>query len=101
MCPMLGICLTLTHEVVSAGSFRNRPQAAHSAASTFLKPSRGAPWTACHGVCSHADAVALVIGYSIPVGSKGRPPTIRARAKAHQPGMNVRPGRKILGSREP
>ena len=29
--------------------------------------SRAAPWTACHGVRSHAEPVALVIECSIPV----------------------------------
>ena len=39
---------------------RSRPAACLSA-------SRAAPWTACQGMRSHADAVALVIDCSIPV----------------------------------
>jgi hypothetical protein len=86
------------------GSFRDRPQAAHSAASTFLKPSPASPWTARQRVGSHAardrvlhagriegglpappvvarelEVVALVRHAAFDVADTGRSASMRAR----------------------
>ena len=48
--------------------------------SAFINASRAAPWTACHGVRFHVDAVALVIELLHPGRVEGRAPALRVLA---------------------